>query len=203
MAGKFTNLIYDQEAYDEELLRSTSPLMYKLDPNYSVNCNPCFAPYGSGHCVSPKELTLSPQWGHDNTDVIGQQVDIDSILKGISKINSKTNRNQIPEPINHYKTYVPEEECNALETQYTRYTHPAFDIKGLNVKDMRFSYPLHDPQCHIFENFEVNTRLQAKDEHRAIWQIPFNQRDLLPTERLGKIKNCTLSLDCSYAPYAP
>jgi hypothetical protein len=188
MAGKFTNLRYDQEAYDEEISRSTNPLMYRLDPNYANNCNPCFAPYG-------------PRAGHDNAVAIGQQIDVDSILKGISKVNSKANRNQLPDPTSHYKTFAPGECSNALETEYSRYTHPSFNYKGLNVNDMRFGYPLHDPQCQIFENFEVNTRLQAKDDHRSTWQIPFDQRDLLPTERLAKVKNCTMTLNCNYAPY--
>lgn len=192
MAGNFTNLRYDDEAYNEEVARSTNPLIYKLDPNYAINCNPCFAPYG-------------PRGGHDNATVANEseKIDIDSILKGISKISSKSNRHQIPQSLNQYNTYVPNECPNALEPQYSRYTHPSFDIRGLNVRDLRFGYPLHDPQCQIFEDFSVNTRLQAKDNHKTIWQVPFNQRDLLPTERLGKVKNCTVSVNCAYAPYAP
>jgi hypothetical protein len=190
MAGKFTNLRYDPEAYDEEVLRSTNPLLYKLDPNYAINCNSCFAPYG-------------PRGGHDNSEVVGDKIDVDSILKGLHKINSKSNKHQMPEPLSHYPLQLPNECPTALETQHSRYTHPSFDIRGLNVADMRLGYPLHDPQCQIFENFEVNTRLQAKDDHKTIWQIPFNQRDLLPTERLGKVKNCAITLNCNYAPYVP
>lgn len=189
MAGKFTNLRYDQEAYKEEVSRSTNPMIYRLDPNYAVNCNPCFAPY-------------RPRAGHDNDVAIGQQIDVDSVLRGISKVSSKSNRRQMPDPINNYVVSTPGECSNALESEYTRYSNPSFDVKGLNVRDMRFGYPLHDPQCQIFENFEVNTRLQAKDDHRAIWQVPLNQKDLLPTERLGKVKNCTVALNCNYAPYS-
>jgi hypothetical protein len=187
MAGKFTNLRYDKEAYDEEISRSTNPLSYKLDPNYTTNCHPCFAPYG-------------PRGGHDNSETVGDKIDVDSVLKGLHKTNSKANKDQMPIPLN-YSSQNPNECSGALETQYSRYTHPSFDIRGLNVPDMRFGYPLHDPQCQIFENFEVNTRLQAKDNHKTIWQIPLNQRDLLPTERLGKVKNCTVTLNCNYAPY--
>lgn len=188
MSGKFTNLRYDREAYAEEISRSTDPLLYRLDPNYAVNCSPCFAPFGPGA-------------GHDNAIAIGQQIDVDSILRGVSKVNSKANRWQKPDSLEPYKTSVPGDCSNALESQYTRFTHPAYDIRGLNVRDLRFDYPLFDPQCQIFENFEVNTRLQAKDNHRTIWQVPLNQRDLLPTERLGKVRNCSVSLNCNYAPY--
>lgn len=188
MPGKFTNLRYDPEAYNEEVSRSTDPLMYRLDANYAINCTPCFAPYG-------------PRGGHDNADAVGQQIDVDSILRGISKTNSKSNNKQLPDTLTNFKTYAPPECSNALETQYSRYSHPSFDVKGLNVEDLRLGYPLHDPQCQIFENFEVNTRLQAKDDHRTIWQIPLNQRDLLPVERLGRVKSQPTG--CYYTPYAP
>jgi hypothetical protein len=59
----------------------------------------------------------------------------------------------------------------------------------LTVPDLNFSYPLQDPQCQIFENFSINTKLQAKDNHRTIWQVPLNQSDLLPVERLARVKN--------------
>lgn len=189
MAGRFTNLRYDKDAYDDEVSQSTNPLIYKLDPNYAVNCSPCFSPYG-------------PRAGHDNADAIGQQIDVDSILRGINKVSSKANRNKIPDSLKPFKTYIPADCSDALESQYSRFSHPSFDIKGLNTKDMRFGYPLHDPQCQIFENSAVNTRLQAKDNHKTIWQEPFDQKNLLPTERLGKVKNCTVSLNCNYAPYS-
>jgi hypothetical protein len=186
MAGKFTGLRYDREAYAEELERSTQPLNYRLDPNFAVNCNKCFAPYG-------------PRNGHESSVAIGNQIDVDSILRGVNNINTKSNRQQAPIPIKQYQTATPHDCSPALEPEYTRFTYPAYDIRGLTVSDLRFEYPLQDPQCQIFENFEVNTRLQAKDNHRAIWQIPLNQRDLLPTERLGRPKTCRVSVDCDYA----
>lgn len=188
MAGNFTNLRYDDQAYNEALGRSTRPLNYRLDPNYSTNCNKCFAPHG-------------PRAGNQGAEAVGQQIDVDSILKGINKINTKSNDQQQVYPLNSYQTYMPKDCPDALESEYTRYTNPSFDLRGLTTNDLRLNYPLHDPQCNIFEDFSVNTRLQAKDNHRAIWQVPMNQRDLLPTERLGRVKNCTVSLNCNYAPY--
>jgi hypothetical protein len=187
-AGKFTHLRYDPEAYAEEINRSTDPLLYRLDPNFAVNCNKCFAPYG-------------PRAGQQASDVIGQQTDIDSILRGISKINTKSNRQQMPTPVDDYHLLNRFNCSDNLESEYTRYTYPSFDIRGLNVRDLRFDYPLFDPQCQIFENFEVNTKLQAKDNHRAIWQTPLNQRDLFPVERLGQVKNCRTQTNCNYAPF--
>lgn len=189
MTGRFTNLRYDTQAYNDELSRSTGELLYRLDPNFANNCNPCFAPHG-------------PRGGNVNSIDVGQKIDVDSILRGVSKINTKSNNQQIPDSLGQY--HVPElRECSgALEANHSRYTHPARDIRGLNVDDMRFDYPLHDPQCNIFENFAVNTRLQAKDDHKTIWQTPIDQNAALPTERLGRVKNCTVTMNCNYAPYS-
>ncbi len=193
MAGNFTKQRYDKEAYNEEISRSTNPLLYKLDPNYFINCN---------RCSSSNSVPSIGRRGNDNdTKAIGNQIDVDSILRGITKVHSKANSHQVPDIINNGQFYVPTECPKALETQYSRYSHPSFDIKGLNVKDMRFGYPLNDPQCQIFENFQVNTRLQAKDNHKAIWQSPIDQRNSLPTERLGKVKKCSVILNCNYAPF--
>jgi hypothetical protein len=184
MAGNFTHMMYDNDAYNEELGRSTKPLSYKLDPHYSVNCSPCFTPHG-------------PRGGHDNAAVNNNNIiDVDSILKGLGKVSSNSNQSQVPISLAQYQLQVPSECPNMLETQYSRYSHPTFDIRGLNTKDMRLGYPLHDPQCQIFENFQVNTRLQAKDNHKKIWQVPMSQTASLPVERLNRVKKCKISVDC-------
>jgi len=188
MSGEYTRLRYDTEAYMEELERSTEPLTYILDPNYAINCGKCFAPYG-------------PRAGQQSADAPGQQVDVDSLLRGVSKINSRSNRQQVPDSIDNYSLSMREDCSPALESEYSRYTYPAYDIRGLTVRDLRFDYPLIDPQCQIFENFSVDTRLQAKDNHRAIWQVPYDQRDLLPVERLGKSTTCRTTTDCNFARY--
>jgi hypothetical protein len=190
MSGNYTRQIYDPQAYAEQLQRSTEPLNYRLDPSFAVNCQNCFAPYG------PRGA-----YGGGGAYSTGNQIDIDSILRGVATINSKSNEQQVPPSLKGFKSHMPPDCSEALETEYSRYSHPAYDIKGLTTRDLRFDYPFFDPQCQIFENFETNTRLLAKDNHRAIWQIPMNQRDLLPTERLGKVKNCDVNLNCKYAPY--
>lgn len=181
MASALTGLKYDFDAYQENIQRSTFPLNYRLDINAAVNCNTCFAPYG----------------GFGNQRAIREkQIDVDSILKGIDKKNSKSNAQQIPQyPVNNNNN--PLRDCSkALETEYTRYTHPSYDIKGLAINDMRLGYPLHDPQCNIFQNFEVNTRLYAKDNHKAAWQTPIDQRLFFPQEKKKPIKKCDIIFNC-------
>ena len=181
MAGKYTRQSYDQEAYDEQTARSTNPLLYRLDSNYVVNCDRCFAEYG-------------PRAGQQGSSAIGNQTDVDSILRGVTKLNTKSNQQQIPDSLDPYKLYESPVCSEKLEPEYTRYTYPAYDIRGLTVPDLNFGYPLQDPQCQIFESFAINTKLQAKDSHRTVWQVPFNQQDLLPVERLGKVKNPDIGL---------
>ena len=187
MSGIFSGLNYDAIAYKEALSRSTNPLMYRLDPNQAINCNKCFTPYG-------------PRGGHDNAVAVGNQIDVDSILRGVNKIHSRSNEQQLPEAIDQYQLYAPPECGDMLEPEYTRYTHPAYDIRGLNVKDMHFEYPINDPQCQIFENFQINTRLQAKDNHRAIWQQPMSQTNAMPTQKPQRPARCRVDIKCD-EPY--
>lgn len=187
MSGKFTKMRYDQSAYDDEVARSTNPLLYRLDPNFANNCNQCYMQHG-------------PSGGHIHNLDAGKRIDVDSILRGISKINTKSNIRQVPDSLAEYHT-APKQCSNGLEATHSRYTHPVYEIKGLASNDMRFDYPLHDPQCNIFENFAVNSRLQAKDDHRTEWQSPIDQRDSLPRERVNGPKKCTVSFNCGYAPY--
>lgn len=186
MAGKHTNLSYDPNTYQERVSQSTNPLSYRLDANSVVNCGACYAPYGPS--------------GSENNHNVGDIIDVDSILRGIDRKHSKSFQDQLPRSLEGL-AMRPNPLCaQRFETEYTRYTHPARDIKGLTVEDMRMDYPLHDPQCRIFENFQVNTRLQAKDNHKAVWQTPMDQSQLLPKER-QPVKNCTVTVNCDYAPF--
>jgi hypothetical protein len=189
MPGNYTRQIYDPKAYVEKVHRSTQPLNYALDPNYAVNCGNCFAPYG------PRGA-----YGGGAAYSTGNQIDIDSILRGVSQIHSKSNEQQLPQSIKGFMSFMPPDCPDAIETEYSRFSTPAYDLRGLTTDDLRFEYPLFDPQCQIFENFETNTRLQAKDNFAAIWQTPMDQRDLLPVERLGQVKNCHINQNCNGVP---
>jgi hypothetical protein len=169
-----SKLRYDPAAYKEAVERSTGPLNYRVFPPYGYNCGECFRPYG---LVGTSGVSAA----------LGNSVDVDSILSGRTVLNSKANDFSQPTPLTGYKTFNRTDCSPFLETEYSRYTHPIQDYKGLYPD--RF-YPLqHDPQCHIFEDFAVNTKLQAKDNHYAAYQIPLEQNDMVPTERLAPKKN--------------
>lgn len=124
---------------------------------------------------------------------MNNQIDVDSIMKGLNTNNKIYNNVGGAYPI------VSPSECSQeLETQYSRHTHPSYNYRGLTTPDMRLSYPLHDPQCQIFEDFSINTRLQAKDNHKTIWQQPMDQSNSLPSSnknnKHSQISNCNYAL---------
>lgn len=173
MSGYFTRLSYDPITYNEKISQSTKPIMYKLEPSYATNCKKCLPSYNPYH-----------------------QIDVDSVLRGLDKNHSKSSICKIPFPLNNYQIPLQFDCDLGTESEYTRFTNPAYDIKGLNVLDMHMDYPLRDPQCNIFEDFQINTRLQAKDNHKAIWHEPLDQTAVLPRSR-SKDKNDR------YTNYAP
>lgn len=174
MAGEYTRMNYDYAASNERTERSTNPLLYRLDPNYAVNCGRCFAPHDR-------------VGGLGGSDSVGNQIDIDSILRGVAQLNSKSNLQQIPVSLEGYKLFNYNDCRDTIETESSRFLTPAYEIRGMATQDLRYDYPLEDPQCNIFESFAVNTRLQAKDNHRTVWQVPLDQSDALPVERLGNV----------------
>lgn len=174
MAGEYTRMNYDNEASRQRTQRSTDPLLYRLDPNFAVNCGRCFPQYDR-------------VGGLGGSDAVGNQVDIDSILRGVAQLNSKSNSQQIPISLSGYNLTNYKDCSDQIETESSRYLTPAYEIRGMATQDLRLEYPLEDPQCNIFESFALNTRLQAKDNHRTVWQVPLDQRDALPVERLGRV----------------
>lgn len=168
MAGALTRLHYDSQTEWERNLRQANLLCRKLDSSFSVNNKRCFSPYASS-----RQQQIQPIHS-------GDQIDIESTIRGFNKIHSKSNSHQVPDPLDEFLTEVLDNCPDELETEYTRYTHPAHEIKGLTVPDMRLDYPLKDPQCQIFESFASNTRLQARDSFRADYQEPLDQSVFLP-----------------------
>jgi len=193
MAGNFTGLIYDDDAYKEKVARSTNTLNYRLDPNYAINCGKCIGDNSArgGHAASIVQRNNN----------YGNQINVDSILRGVYNRNTKSNLQQQPPKLDNYKINNLPDCPEGIESQNSRYSHPAFDIRGLTTSDLRLDYPLHDPQCQIFENFAINTRLQAKDNHKAIWQKPMDQYEHFPKPKTDKQAKCNVILDCKYAPY--
>lgn len=158
MSAHSSRMQYDYPAYAEALKRSTDPLKYYLYPGYGYNCNECF----------PSAGVVDTHAGNISNK---HAIDIDSIMSGRTVLNSKANDFSQPTPLNYQTSTYP--LCNRfIEPEYSRFTHPIQNYRGMYPD--RF-YPLiQDPQCNIFWNFEVNSQLEAKDNHLAIFQIPLD-----------------------------
>jgi hypothetical protein len=180
---------YDREATDEFYERSTGGYSYRLDPVYATSCKECYPPFG-------------PRGFRGASTAPGFVIDADSVIRGYTKIHSKSNRQQIPDSVDVFELRnLP--DCHPfLETEYSRYTNPIQNYRGLGFDNF---YPVnHDPQCHIFWDFSRNTKLEAKDAYITPWQIPMEQRDLLPGSKLGPArKPCSPDSNCMFAPYNP
>jgi hypothetical protein len=190
MSSYWSRLNYDNAAYAEQVRESTYGLNYQLSSYAGVNCNACFPPYQLASDIA--------------AGVPGGDIDLDSVLTGRTKINSRASVYRNPDPIDGFSPAIPsqasEAYCNPyVETEYSRFTNPAMLYKG--IKQDRF-VPLHqDPQCNIFWDFSLNTRQQARDNFRTPWQVPIGQKDNLPNIKLGPKKLCVDGVNCPYAPY--
>lgn len=170
MSGNFTKPLYDKCAYEKKVRESVDPANYRLDPNYSTNCNQCWSPYGM------------PYDGIVGTSL----VDIDSMLRGMC-----------PSVTPSFKSDISASSCpKNFDTEYSRISDPNYATRGCVVDQPRLDFPLFDPQCQIFENFHVNTRLQAKDNHVAVWQQPLDQTNTLPPKPTRKPISCKVKVNC-------
>lgn len=72
----FNRTTYDSCQYSADLIKSTSPLYYQLDPSRYYNCNKCFM-LGS--------IIGGPSVSHTNSNI----VDVESELLGVSRIYNR------------------------------------------------------------------------------------------------------------------
>lgn len=173
IAGVSTRGMYDESRYSRKTRASREPIQFKIDPQYAVHPESC---------------------AKHETRRAGHRIDLESVLKGI--IDAKyAQRRDIA---------LPKSCCNAryssepeLESEYSRYTHPACDSRQYQYgRNFRFDYPLRDPQCAISDRMGINTRLQAKDDHRTVWQQPLDQSQFLPVAKPVTRRQCRIKIDC-------
>lgn len=185
MAGEFTKMRYDDDAYDESVKRSTKPLSYKLNLDYFQHHNPQF---------SIGDSRMAPGSSVSDDD----RIDVDSIMKGLNERCSKSNRNKSRKSLGDYRMKMPP-GSNRLESESTRHSAPVYETKC--HENNRWDYPHHDPQTHIMDNFQINTRLQAKDDHCTDWFVPKDQDNLVPYDNDKHRSKKRDILDGKYAAF--
>lgn len=181
----FSRLIYDKEAYDLELKRSTIPGDYRLFGLFAENTNQCFSydgPIGSKVDVS----TVKKPNSLNNTKMI----QLESDLSWRNHKNSKSNKNNI----NVLKKYnlINKDKCSLnLISEDTRFTHPINNYRGMSLTEYEMVPYLHiNPQLYIQpikDRYGLDSRNFIKDNYKITKQeFLDNGESLPPIENLNK-----------------
>ncbi len=158
--GGSSRLPYDDDAYPDKLSESTYSVNYRINSNEIYNNNRCRSAHGPrsgymGHGVSvPNDLGYA-----ESQDL----VDLDSIFSNRNVPASKAKKGRVNpiNPVETYKLHHSKTCSNDLDPQYTLDTHPRSNYR--DMESNRFYNLPRNPQDTIFENFEVNSRLEAID----------------------------------------
>lgn len=174
MSGYSSKLRYDENAYVEEVERSVNSGHYRLEPLYNYNKDVCIPKHS---VIGTRNASYNP----------AMSVEVDSILSNRTKVLTKSAKYGQPTDLNNIPLISPPDCNDFLYSEPTRFSHPAYEIKGTSPD--RFFKTIHDSQCHIFYNFETNTRREARDKDVQKFQLPIeNNKDLKPTKSLGNPK---------------
>lgn len=185
----FTRLMYDNCACKEATERSVGPMHYRLFGGQVENCDVCHS--YSGHRNSREDVSTT----RDNCELgHGSMVQVESELQ--NRVNPRSVCNKAAANKGYVK-HTPElkhkDKCgDFLDEEDTRFTHPIDNYRGISVD--RFQYLPIDPQCNIFWNNSINSRLVAKDTYKMVrpellTDIPF------PIELPSNDKVCSYKCD--------
>lgn len=163
--GHSSRLPYDDCAYEDRLLESTSPLLYDLNPNRIYSCSQCISPLG------PRTQLM----GNEVSTAIGHPVataqyltDVESILTNRNVPTSKCRNGEV-NPINVNTKYQLQHlnTCgNYLDPMSSRLSFPVYNYREMSVN--RFYNLPQNPQNigTIFWDDATNTKLEAKDNFK-------------------------------------
>jgi hypothetical protein len=179
----FNRLPYDICSYEHTLAESIGPGAYFLNTPPNA-CEPC-------HTTDPY---IRLQSHGANVNKKNNLIDIDSELIGITRNNTGCpEKKYIPNPIgNNCRDGVdkvcinlsdnrPIETKNCFDnTEDTRLSNPSCNLRGTGWN--RWEWLCKNPQERVTEpfDFQINSRIIAKDNHRACVPNPVNQYNVFP-----------------------
>jgi hypothetical protein len=182
--GSSSKLIYDNQAYKDQLSESVSPLLYKLNPNQINNCSGCLSVFGPRTSTGAYSFGVSTTSPVNRTAIANDLVDVESILSNRNVLASKCKDGKLnPIDITQFQLQHPR-TCNSfLDPIASHLTNPAQEYRGAAIN--RF-YDLNKPaQANIFWNFAVNTKLEAIDNFRERIPRIVNHDPTLPRTYRG------------------
>jgi len=195
--GHSSRLGYDRDTYADKLEESIGPMLYQLNPNQVNNCNSCLSVFGPRPSAGARSYGVSMTAG--NVAAPAQNlVDVESLLSNRNVIASRCRDAEVND-IDVTKFHLQHARvCNDfLDPIATHLTDPAANYRGMAVN--RFVDIHANPQAVLFENFSVNTHLEAIDNYRE--RIPYvrDYDPVLPRELKGRTKPCKFQCfnDCT------
>lgn len=191
--GYSSRLPYDNDdTYSDKLQESTSPVNYRINSDQIYNGQRCRSKFGPrsgymGHGVSvPRDLGYA-----EAQDLI----EVDSVFSNRNVRASKAKKGRVNpiNPVESYTLYDSKVCDNTLDPLYTKDTHPASNYRGLEIN--RFYNLPRNPQNVIFQDFAVNTRLEAIDNFQP--DVPQPWPDLAGPKPDPNVKFGTCTYDCN------
>ncbi len=196
-----TRTSYDKDSYVDQLRQETNELHHSADLNRYEHNSRCLSVSGPRHKntmykYQPPSLIdtdsyLSNRIFQNTNSIVKKKDQYEFVKNTVSK-----NKN----------SYFPNECSKFLDQEDSRYTHPKNWYKGLGY-DVFYDLQ-RDPQCGIFWDTSMNTRLWARDTIHpklpspiddnykgAVPQVPKNKSSQIVSQ-LGPRKDCFIGLRC-------
>jgi len=171
-----TRKLYDSCEYDSQIKQSTTPLAYNLYVGQVCNNNSCFNSDGprNNRKNTTSSITSTPK-----IDL----VDVDSTLSNRCKSDNSCNKYlKKCKKINKPKLPLDCSNTSSIDTRLED------DGSFRDLERNRWDWVPINPQCNIFWDQSINTRLAFKDNFEAINTKPIDQSGILPKEIKGKGK---------------
>ena len=173
----FNRLKYDEKTSKHELLESIGTYEYQIGtPLQTENCFPTDTSniiQRNGVSIDAKRPMVDV-----NSDLLGinRKLTKDPSEKFLPKLDKEGNLVSDDSPKLHYK------DCKNETTEYTRLSNPSSNLRGTGWN--RWEWLCQDPQANLEHPFEWNTnsKLLHKDNHRPRLNKPNDNRDALPSD---------------------
>lgn len=174
----FNSLKYDTNSYRHVLAESVAPLEYQLGT--PLNCKECFV----------NDPSYRIQRMGNSVDAKEKMIDIDSELMNITRKLSNNPRDKyIPKEDKNGELCVEQnkihlQDCNMPKMEYTHLSNPSNNLRGTGWN--RWEWLCQDPQEKVILPFNngfsqgIDTKILAKDNHRACVPKPLNINNSLP-----------------------
>jgi hypothetical protein len=186
----FTRNTYDPNHYEREVLQSTAPLEWALEPGQISHCQPCDVSYGSvparNRFVAPKISRIAAKamgvsareanqmWSSEITD-------IESLLRQQHSQASSGERDGVYPRAHAMRDQLQEPVCSSkLTSESTLLTLPREHFRELGTDIPRMFTRERQATDFLDPRYAIDTRNQAKDSYVPKYPKPLDPNPTLP-----------------------